>query len=202
MRQLQDFFSVGLGAHKTYRKHRETIDSLTQAIAKHRTAQMRYYSASRNVTTRREVDPYHLRYAPGALYLIAYCHWRREVRLFAVDRIRSLTLTDHAYQMPLAFDVDAYVQDALVVMRGKPTAVEPLFAKPTAAWVRDRLWHPSQHLTQLKDGRLRMTLQVANTREVVGWILSFGSGVRVLRPERLREQVRKEAGRILRGTTA
>ncbi len=56
---------------------------------------MRYYSASRNATTRREVDPYHLRYVGGALYLIAYDHRRREVRLFAVERIRSLTLTDH-----------------------------------------------------------------------------------------------------------
>ncbi len=100
--------------------------------------------------------------------------------------------------MPLGFDVNAYVQDALVVMRGKPIAVELLFAKPTAAWVKERLWHPSQHLTQLKDGRLRMTLQVADTRELVGWILSFGSGVRVMRPQALRKQVREEARKILR----
>jgi hypothetical protein len=29
------------------------------------------------------------------------------VRLFAVERIRSLTRTDHPYQMPLGFDVEA-----------------------------------------------------------------------------------------------
>ncbi|MBI4607961.1 MAG: WYL domain-containing transcriptional regulator [Candidatus Rokubacteria bacterium] len=202
VRQLQDLFSVGLGPHKTYRHHRHTIDQLTRAISQARTVQMRYYSASRNTTTRREVDPYRLWYAGGALYLIAYDHRRREVRLFAVDRIRSLTLTDHPYQMPLGFDVDAYVQDALVIMRGKPIAIELLFAKPTAAWVKDRLWHPSQHFTQLKDGRLRMTLQVADTRELVGWILSFGSGVRVMRPDALRTQVREEARKIVRGATA
>jgi predicted DNA-binding transcriptional regulator YafY len=202
VRQLQDLFSVRLGPHKIYRHHRHTIDQLTRAIAQARTVQMRYYSASRNTTTRREVDPYRLWYAGGALYLIAYDHRRQEVRLFAVDRIRSLALTDHPYQMPLGFDVDAYVQDALVVMRGKPIAVELLFTKPTAAWVKDRLWHPSQHLTQLKDGRLRMSLQVADTRELVGWILSFGSGVRVVRPEALRKQVRDEARKIVRGATA
>ncbi len=112
-RKLGDLFSVGLGPYKTYRTHREIIDRMTRAIVEHRTVQMRYYTASRNVTTRREVDPYHLRYLSGALYLIAYDHRRREVRLFAVDRIRSLTLTDHPYQMPLGFDVDAYMQDAL-----------------------------------------------------------------------------------------
>lgn len=196
VKQLQDFFSVGLGAHKTYREHRETIDRLTRAIAQRRTVQMRYYSASRNVTTRREVDPYHLHYAAGVLYLIAYCHWRRDVRLFAVERTRSLTLTDHPYQMPLGFEVDAYVQDALVVMRGRRIGIELLFTKATAAWLKDKIWRPSQHLTPLKDGRLRMTLQVADTREVVGWILSFGRGVRVVGPEALRERVKEEARKI------
>jgi predicted DNA-binding transcriptional regulator YafY len=152
VRQLQDLFSVRLGPHKVYRHHRHTIDQLTRAIAQTRTVQMRYYSASRSTTTRREVDPYRLWYAGGALYLIAYDHRRRDVRLFAVDRIRSLTLTDHPYQMPLGFDVDAYVQDALLVMRGKPIAVELLFAKPTAAWGKDRPWHPSQHLTRSRTG--------------------------------------------------
>jgi predicted DNA-binding transcriptional regulator YafY len=202
VRQLQGFFSVGLGPHKTYRQHQETIDRITRAITQLRTIQMRYYSASRNTTTRREVDPYRLWYAAGALYLIAYCHWRRDVRLFAVDRIRSLTITDHPYQMPLGFDVEAYVQDALVVMRGERVTVELLFSKSAAPWVKDRLWHPTQQLTPLKDGRLRMNLQVANTRELVGWILSFGSSVRVVQPEALREQVREEARKIDSGKLA
>lgn len=199
VRQMQDLFSVRLGPHKAYRQHRETIDRLTRAIAETRTVQMRYYSASRNATTRREVDPYRLWYAAGALYLIAYCHRRRDVRMFAVDRIRSLTITDHPCQMPLGFDVEAYVRDALVVMRGEPIAVELLFDQATAAWAKDRLWHPSQRLTPLRGGRLRMTLQVADTRELVGWVLSFGRGVRVISPPALRDNVQEEARKILRG---
>lgn len=195
---MRDLFSVRLGPHKTYRQHRETIDQLTRAIAERHTVQMRYYSASRQRTARREVDPYRLWYAGGALYLIAYDHRRREVRLFAVDRVRFLTLTDHPYQMPLGFDVEAYAQDALVVMRGEPIAVELLFDKATTAWAKDRIWHSSQRLTPLSGGRLRMTLRVADTRELVGWILSFGSGVRVVKPPELRQKVREAARRILR----
>lgn len=197
LRQLQDLLAVRLGPHKAYGQHRKTIDRLTRAIAERRTVQMRYYSASRNRTTRREVEPYQLVYAGGALYLIAYDYLRREVRTFAVERIRSLTLTDHPYQMPLGFDVSTYLQDALVVMHGRPITVELLFEKSTAAWVKDRLWHPSQHLTRLKDGRLKMALRVADTPELAGWILSFGSGVRVVKPPALRESVRQEARKIV-----
>ncbi|MEZ4214195.1 MAG: WYL domain-containing protein [Nitrospira sp.] len=37
---------------------------------------------------------------------------------------------------------------------------------------------------------------MADSRKVVGWVLSFGSGVKVLKPDSLREAVRQEAQRI------
>jgi predicted DNA-binding transcriptional regulator YafY len=197
VQQMQNVFAVGLGPHKTYRLHRETIDRLTQAIAKKRTVQMRYYSASRLRTTRREVDPYRLWYASGGLYLVGYCHQRKEPRMFAVERMRAVTLTDHPYQMPLGFDLEAFVQDALTVMRGHPIEVALRFDKATAAWVKDRVWHPTQKITPLKNGELMMTLTVADSRELVGWVLSFGSGVRVTRPLSLAESVSSEAKMIL-----
>ncbi len=63
VRQMQGYLSVGMGPHKSYREHRRAIEQLTHAIALKRTVQMRYYSASRNVTSRRDVDPYRLWYA-------------------------------------------------------------------------------------------------------------------------------------------
>lgn len=201
VRALDDLFSIGLGPHKNYQQYRHTIDLITQAIDKRRTAQIRYFSASRTTTTRREVDPYRLWYAAGGLYLIAHCHLRRDVRLFAVERIRSITLTDHPYQMPLGFDVEQYVQDALMIMRGRRIDVELLFSKKAAGWVKDKLWHSSQETSLQKDGRLKMTLKVADTDELVGWILSFGSEVKVVRPEPLVRKVLEEAKKIVKSSS-
>jgi predicted DNA-binding transcriptional regulator YafY len=198
VRDMEQIFSVGRMQYKSYREHRETIDRISRAISQARTAQIRYYSAARATTTRREVDPYRLWYAGGGLYLIAHCHLRKDVRMFAVERIRSISLTDHPYQMPLGFNVEEYVQDALMVMRGRRLEVELVFSKGAAAWVKDKLWHPSQEATLIKDGRLKMTLKVADTSELVGWILSFGSQVRVVRPDALRQKVKEEAGKIFR----
>jgi predicted DNA-binding transcriptional regulator YafY len=199
VQQIQSVFAVGLGPHKSYRMHRETIDRLTEAIAKKRTVQMRYYSASRLRTTRREVDPYRLWYASGGLYLVGYCHLRKEPRMFAVERMRAVTLTDHPYQMPLGFDLEAFVQDALTVMRGRPIEVTLRFDKATAAWVKDRMWHPTQKIMPLKNGESMMTLTVADSRELLGWVLSFGGGVRVVKPAGLRTAVETESRRILLG---
>jgi predicted DNA-binding transcriptional regulator YafY len=105
---------------------------------------------------------------------------------------------DHADQLPLGFDLEVFVQDALTVMRGPRIQVELLFDKVTAAWAKDRVWHLSQRLKRLAGGTLRMTITVADSREVLGWILSFGSGVRVVSPDSLRAAVVEEAGNILR----
>jgi len=42
-------------------------------------------------------------------------------------------------------------------------------------------------------GHWSATLRVADTRELAGWILSFGRGVKVVRPAELRDRVREEA---------
>ena len=198
VREMERIFAVGLGPHKSYQRHRGIIDRIAEAISRARSAQMRYESIARNATTRREVDPYRLWYAAGGLYLIGYCHLRKDVRMFAVERIRSIAFTDHPYQRPLAFNIDEYVQDALTVMRGRRMEVELLFSKQAAGWVKDKVWHSSQEVSLLKDGRLRLTLKVADTAELVGWILSFGSQVRVVRPDALRQKVKEEAGKIFR----
>jgi predicted DNA-binding transcriptional regulator YafY len=195
--RMRGWLAVGMGPHKSYQEHRQTIEQLARAIELKRTVHMRYFSASRNATRRREVDPYRLWYAAGALYLIGWCHTRREVRMFAVDRVRALAITNRPCQLPLGFDLEAYVRDALVVMRGRPMDVELVFDRKTAAWAKDREWHPSQGIEPIKGGALKMTLRVADTPELVGWILSFGSGVRVVRPPALRERVHGEAKKII-----
>jgi len=187
---LQGWFSAGIGPHKVYREHREKINQLARAIAKHRTVEMGYYTASRDKTTRRKVNPYHIWYAGGALYLIGYCHLRSDVRMFAIDRIVTLAVTNIPCQMPLGFNVEEYVKDALTVMRGGPQIeVELRFDRKTTAWAKNRVWHPSQRAAIDENGCLTLVVQVADTPELVGWILSFGSGVHVVRPDSLHARV-------------
>ena len=42
-----------------------------------------------------------------------------------------------------------------------------------------------------------MALKVADTDELVGWILSFGSQVRVVRPDTLKQRVTDEVRKML-----
>jgi len=42
-----------------------------------------------------------------------------------------------------------------------------------------------------------MTLQVADTTELLGWIFSYGNGIQVLKPEHLQNAVKEEARKLL-----
>ena len=59
-------------------------------------------------------------------------------------------------------------------------------------------FHRGSPRRRRRDGRLRMTLRVADTEELVRWILSFSRGVRVVKPSALRERVQREALAVAR----
>jgi predicted DNA-binding transcriptional regulator YafY len=65
---MQGWNSAASAHNKTYREHREKIDQLARAIWRKRTVEIRYYAATRDRSTRRKVDPYHIWFANGALY--------------------------------------------------------------------------------------------------------------------------------------
>ena len=89
VRQLQDLFAVGLWSDIRATGAPADRRRLTEAIGRARTVRMRYYSGlPQHHDATRGGSATVLWYAAGALYLVAYCHRRREVRLFAVDRIR------------------------------------------------------------------------------------------------------------------
>jgi predicted DNA-binding transcriptional regulator YafY len=74
--------------------------------------------------------------------------------------------------------------------------VRVIFARALAPYIRERLWHPSQKLRDLPDGRVEMTLTVADTLEVRRWILGYGVQAEVVEPEGLREALRVEAAAL------
>lgn len=152
---------------------------------------LQYHSVTTGRVRWRAVDPHHLFFWNNSLYLVGYCHWRRDLRTFAVQRVQDLKPSGRHFQ-PAEFQVEDYLRASLGVWRGAAEPVVLVFEKSIARWVQEKRWHGSQRLRHLPGGRLEMRLDVALTPELKRWILSFGSDVEVLKPESLRQQVRQE----------
>jgi WYL domain len=91
------------------------------------------------------------------------------------------------------FDATEYPEGAWGILRGDLVTVRVLFSKAVARYIAERLWHPSQKLRELDDGRLEVTLRVADTLEVRRWILGYGVHAEALEPATLREALRADA---------
>jgi predicted DNA-binding transcriptional regulator YafY len=180
----------------------EHLPKIHQALAERRTLRTRYHSASRDSLDERRIDPYHLTLHNGGLYLVAHCHLRNALRIFAVERMRTVELTARRFEVPASFDAEGYLAGAWGMLRGDLVTVRVIFAPALAPYIRERLWHPSQKLRDLPDGRVEMTLHVADTLEVRRWILGYGVQAEVVEPAGLREALRVEAEAMARNLSA
>jgi predicted DNA-binding transcriptional regulator YafY len=98
------------------------------------------------------------------------------------------------------FSVIAISTDAFGISQAKePWKVRLLFAKEVATYVRERVWHPSQHLRERRDGRLEIRLETSGRKELTRWILSWMPHVKVLAPRQLRERVKQRLVQALAG---
>ena len=159
-----------------------------------RQATILYYSKSSDRTKSYLVHPYRLAYAQGGLYLLAYVPEYGEVRTFATERIRDISLLEDRFTM----DIDdrelpeTAFPHSLGVHSGPPERVEIDFQPAAADYVRERQWHPSQRVTELASGGVRVAIDVCLDRALHGWILSFGPLARVVSPERLAHDIAKQ----------
>ena len=78
------------------------------------------------------------------------------------------------------------------VFFGPPERIELEFDARLAPYVRGRIWHASQLLTEEDDGRVIMTLDVSNDWALRSWILGFGAAVRVTCPKALADAIASE----------
>ncbi len=140
----------------------------------------------------READPYGLVHFSNAWHVIAYCHLRQDIRNFRLDRIDDLVLLPKTFQRPANFKMGASQSG-----QRRRMLVRVLFDTEVARWVQEAhsYYMTSQELTH--DGLL-VTLEPHQESEVLQWLLSWGSHVRVLEPETLRQRITEEAQRMLR----
>ena len=128
----------------------------------------------------------------GGFYLVGYCHLRRSERIFAVERIRELKALAARFTVRPGFAADEYLRHAWGIIKGDIVPVKVIFSRSVARYIRDRLWHPTQKLRELSDGRLELSLRVADTLEVRRFILGYGAQAEVVEPPSLREALRAE----------
>ncbi|AGY56314.1 helix-turn-helix transcriptional regulator [Gloeobacter kilaueensis] len=142
----------------------------------------------------RLVNPYLLYIWRGHTpYLIGYDLGSKKFEVLRADRIRSIRARGERFERDPAFDPAPLIAQIAEEQAGTlTTPVSILFSPKAIATLQGRLLHPSQQISLLPDGSLRLQLKVADLNEIKRWVLSFGSEATVEEPRALVEQIQSD----------
>jgi len=175
---------------KDYAPHQGTVLRLVEAIVRRRRCRVEYRSPTSPSAKKYQYDPYRLLTVAGGVYCVGKVPPYENFTTLAVERIQALDLTDDQFIVDARFDADRYRREAFGVVWEKPMTVTVRFRAGQAPYVRERIWHPTQRIRELRDGRIDLTFRAGGTFEITRWVLGWGDAVEVISPGELRDHVR------------
>jgi proteasome accessory factor C len=173
------------------------LGTVREALDQHRRLRIRYYTASRDDVTERDVDPIRLLVVDGHSYLEAYCYRSEAVRRFRVDRIDDAEMLVQPAQQALWIDDD--VPEALFTPSAGASSVTLALAR-SAAWVAE--YYVAEVLDDAGaqsggDGELVVRLFGSDDEWLVRLVLSLGGAARIVDRPDLAAEVRRRATEAL-----
>jgi proteasome accessory factor B len=176
----------------------ELFAAMASAVVCRRRVEMVYWTAGRDATTSREFDPYHLALIGEGWYAIGHCHYRGEVLVFAVQRVRSVRETGESFDLPADFRVEDYMEGSFRAVRGEGHyRVVLRFTPKFAGRLSEKVWHHSQTSEATSDGGLLLRFEVSDLREVKRFVMFWGADCEVLEPRALQGMIARECQTIL-----
>ncbi|MBV8348052.1 MAG: YafY family transcriptional regulator [Mycolicibacterium sp.] len=163
--------------------------AVRDAVRRHRAVAIEYYSASRDTSSHRVVDPIRIVFVGDQSYLEAWCRAAEGVRLFRFDRIDDARVLDEASAPPPPAVQEGPHTSLFDADPSLPSAT--LHIAPEASWMFD--YYPMRALRELPDGSCEAAMTYASEEWMARLVLGFGSSVRVLAPESLADRVRRSA---------
>jgi predicted DNA-binding transcriptional regulator YafY len=195
--RAQESLTVAVAPTKAHAVYRGMIELVSQAIMQRRRLDMVYRAMHGLTDTQRRVAPYRLLFFEGCFYILGYCGLRQDIRVFALDRIRTLDLSAETFTPPQDLNIDEFLKSSFGVFQGPPTHIKIRFAKEIAGYITEKNWHPSQKVSVRPDGTVIFEVDVAGAEEIKHWVLKWGSKAEVLTPDSLRQEIRQEAEKML-----
>ncbi|HEY0529994.1 MAG TPA: YafY family protein [Actinoplanes sp.] len=166
----------------------ERLDRLRAAVDSGHALHLTYYTATRDETTERVVDPMRMLMVAGKAYLEAWCRRAEATRMFRVDRIDDFTELGEPARPP----VEAVRHDvsAGVFTPGAELPLVTLRVGRGGRWITE--YYPVEEVRRTGEDWV-VTMRVTD----LGWaqrlLLGMGADVTALGPPELIDRIRAQA---------
>lgn len=149
-----------------------------------------YYNKQSHKVSINTLKPYGILYGERNHYLLAQHsdgYFGNEIHHFILNNIKNIELLDDTYQIPSSFSLEEYSKQSFGVFQEEPFEVEWLFDKEVAEDAKRYIFHPTQEVTENKDGTLTVKFKAGGKLEMDWHLYTWGNHVKVIKPENWHE---------------
>ncbi len=156
-----------------------------------RIAYQKYTSSQADTYTLR---PYAVKEFAKRWYIVAYCREREALRVYGLDRIQSLEITDCRFEMEHGFDVDELFATSfgIYLPEGPGQTITFRTSATEAKYLRDLPIHSSQEEISSDGESVTFSIFVCPNRNLIMEFCKYGSRIEILSPEPVRNAVASE----------
>ncbi len=176
-----------------YLRNRDYFSRLFSAIVSEQALVITYKPFGKDAITY-IFHPYFLKQYNNRWFLFGCVEGRTNLSNFPLDRIESIENADTSYRPNTEFDFNEIFEDVVGVshLTDGPETIQILVDALTYDYIQSKPILPTQKPIARTEDTTTIEIKTVINRELIQLLLSFGSGVTVLKPQRLVDAIERE----------
>lgn len=172
---------------------RDHLTTILEAMKENRVVDIEYKAFNSPRSFKVSVEPYCVKLYENRWYVLGHNLSKDTIRIYGLDRIESVEITDAEYLLPKDFSASEFFANYFGIVADERIKPERIVLRANAdhtPYMKSLPMHHSQRLIGENDGCADFELYLAPTYDFVMKLLHVGAMVEVLEPASLRETMK------------
>ena len=167
------------------------LPEITTAMRENRRLSITYQNYEMQTAREFEIEPYALRYFGRRWYVLAHTDFHNSLRLYALDRMKDVKISDKLFKLPEDFSADDYFSRyfGVIVTDAKAENIQLKTTDTRAKYLRSLPLHHSQK----EIASNLFELHLVPTDDFINAVRAMGAEVEIVSPDWLRKRLLQDA---------
>ncbi|MGN1343072.1 MAG: helix-turn-helix transcriptional regulator [Traorella sp.] len=181
--EYQDWIEISFSSWQNNEKNILRFEQLKKAILNHFYLEI-IYSSNHQGCVKRKIKPLKLCFKEQDWYLYAYCCLREDYRFFKLKRISEIHELNESFEPEI---VSKVLNETSYDNNPKINVTLEIHQQ-----MAFRAYEELDNITLMENGNLLCHLEVSDINWFISYLLSYGSYIRVIEPDYLKERIIQE----------
>ena len=184
-----------------YLKGLEFISTLYNAIVYQKAIQLSYKSFKSEDAVVYTFHPYYLKQYNNRWFVFGYSSEIDKISNFALDRVIQIDDSNHTLYIPnTSTDFETYFEDVVGVTVSEESIIEKIILEVENSlypYIQSKPIHDSQKVIERSENWTKIQLELQINYELITMLFSFGSRLKVIQPNILKDEIMERAKSLL-----